>query len=94
MLTKLVMELINPPEACSNMAACFLEKRKQILSYECITEYKMNHIKCQSFTSQVIMEIQLKKQLNSTKHLGNNKPKQSQLEIVNKPASNTKSGCN
>lgn len=55
------MELINPPEACSNMAACFLEKRKQILSYECIIEYKMNHIKCQSFTSQVIMEIQLKK---------------------------------
>ena len=30
--TKLVMELINPPEACSNMAACFLEQSKEILN--------------------------------------------------------------
>ena len=49
MHTKLVMELINPPEACSNMAACFLEQSKKSQT-ECIVglyltiECKINHV--------------------------------------------------
>lgn len=36
--TKLVMELINPPDACSNMAACFLKQNKSKLVIAWLTK--------------------------------------------------------